>query len=278
MADSWQRSVAPRILRVKLNKATDLAAADYRIPGLLQGKSDPYVVFRVGDQKFKSTCISSTLNPVWGHEVFEFTLNEGLMYTQALVVEVYDHDLYKADDLIGTTVVALAQFELEKGLQDIQWPLDIPDEFSSQDVHSMLHVTVEVLTETEKEARVVEAMVEFQSWSVLRGWNRLSMDYTSKPTIPSGFESPMGWVVTLHPFSGPEVDEDLDMDGWFYSHSMNGPWYKSGKNHITAVYRKREWTRSFTKMRAASIQTKQQDDTIDAILQRYGIKNDSAHF
>ncbi|KAF0698383.1 Aste57867_10985 [Aphanomyces stellatus] len=265
------RTSAPRILRVKLNKATDLAAADYRIPGLLQGKSDPYVVFRVGDQKFKSTCISSTLNPVWGHELFEFTLTEAVMFTQALVVEVYDHDLYKSDDLIGTTVVALAQFELEKDLQEVEWELDVPDEFANQAVHSVLHATVEVLTGVEKEAQVVEAMVEVQAWGVFSKWTRQSMDRTLTPVIPPGFESAMGWVVTLHPFHGPEVDDDVDMDGWLYAHSMAGPWYKTSKNHLTAVYRKREWTRSFTKVRAVATQTKKEDATIEAILQRYGM-------
>ncbi|RHY28946.1 hypothetical protein DYB32_005574 [Aphanomyces invadans] len=270
-------SNATRILRVKLNKATNLVAADYHIPGLVEGKSDPYVVLRIGDQRFKSTCISSTLNPVWGYEAFVFHLTERDMYTAALIVEVYDHDLIKTDDLIGTAYIALAQYEMEQGgVVEAAWPLDIPDGFAKQNVESVLHVTVEVLTADDNQDQIVESMLETQSWSILQGWRHLSKEYTSQPVIPQGFESALGWVVTLHPYSGPDIIDDLDMDGWFYASSLKGPWYKSTKNHPTAVYRKREWTRSYTKARAASqYQTKEQDDTIDAILQRYGLSDES---
>ncbi|RHY89528.1 hypothetical protein DYB37_003098 [Aphanomyces astaci] len=271
-------SSAVRILRVKLNKATNLVAADYGIPGLVEGKSDPYVVLSIGEKKFKSTCISSTLNPVWGYEAFEFHLTERDMYREALIVEVYDHDLLTPDDLIGKAYIALAQFEMEQGgVVEAAWPLDIPDEFTKQNADSLLHVTVEVITGVETQDQIVETMLEFESWSLLQGWKHLSKEYTSQPPIPQGYESALGWVVTLHPFSGPDIIDDLDMNGWFYASSRNkGPWYKSTKNHPTAMYRKREWTRSFTKMRVATqYQTQEQDETIDEILHRYGLSNDT---
>ncbi|EQC37432.1 hypothetical protein SDRG_05035 [Saprolegnia diclina VS20] len=269
-----------RRLRLTLHAARDLAAADYTFGGISRGKSDPYVVLRIGDQRFTSSCIASTLNPVWGAEVFEFVLTQDAMYASALVVEVYDHDLFNADDLIGSTVLALAQFEMDKTMRSLEWPLDVPDEFSSQKVHSVLLVTVQVLepyTDPSLQAEIVDEMVETQKWRPISGWGHSKMETTVEHVIPAAFTSPVGWVIALHEprqqSNNEYCDDDLCPDGWLYAASWDGPWYKSAKGHPTALCRKRKWTKTYVRTRRA-LSTTQQDKTIDAILGKYGLTED----
>ena len=74
------------ILIVKLVSARDLVNAD------IIGKSDPYVIARLGKQTLKSKTIQNNLNPVW---------NETLMFSWTgsddLLLEVFDEDLTNDD-------------------------------------------------------------------------------------------------------------------------------------------------------------------------------------
>lgn len=51
-------------------EAEDLTAKDTVIKGLIDGKSDPYAVLRVGTQIFTSHHVDSNLNPQW-REMYE---------------------------------------------------------------------------------------------------------------------------------------------------------------------------------------------------------------
>lgn len=51
-------------------EAQDLKAMDTVMMGLVKGKSDPYVVLTVGNQRFQTKTIKETLNPRW-NEVYE---------------------------------------------------------------------------------------------------------------------------------------------------------------------------------------------------------------
>lgn len=88
------------LVRVYVVKATTLAPADPN------GKSDPYLVVRIGQQSqdTKDRYIPKQLNPVFG-EVFEFTVSFP-METE-MIITVMDHDLVGADDFIGETRVDL---------------------------------------------------------------------------------------------------------------------------------------------------------------------------
>ncbi|CAL8360491.1 unnamed protein product [Lota lota] len=88
------------LVRVYVVKATGLAPAD------LNGKADPYLVLKVGQQKMdtKENYIAKQLNPVFG-EVFDLTVSFPL--ETELVVTVMDHDLIGSDDVIGETKVDL---------------------------------------------------------------------------------------------------------------------------------------------------------------------------
>uniref|UniRef100_H2THH2 Extended synaptotagmin 1 n=1 Tax=Takifugu rubripes TaxID=31033 RepID=H2THH2_TAKRU len=92
------RSPLPRgVVRIHLLEAEDLTAKDTVIKGLIDGKSDPYAVLRVGTQIFTSHHIDSNLNPQW-REMYEVIVHE--VPGQELEVEVFDKDPDQ-DDFLG---------------------------------------------------------------------------------------------------------------------------------------------------------------------------------
>lgn len=58
------------VVRVHLRGARDLRSKDRFMGGLVEGKSDPYAVLRVGTQVVTSRVIDDNLNPTWD-EVYE---------------------------------------------------------------------------------------------------------------------------------------------------------------------------------------------------------------
>ncbi|XP_031423274.1 fer-1-like protein 4 [Clupea harengus] len=95
------KNTATKVLvRIYVVKATNLAPSDPN------GKADPYVVVRVGQQQMdcKERYIPKQLNPVFG-EVFE--LNVSFPLETEVTLLVYDHDLVGSDDLIGETRIDL---------------------------------------------------------------------------------------------------------------------------------------------------------------------------
>ncbi|XP_023271889.1 fer-1-like protein 4 [Seriola lalandi dorsalis] len=88
------------LVRVYIIKATGLAPTDPN------GKADPYLVVRVGEQSLdtKDRYIPKQLNPTFG-EVFELTVSFPL--ETDVVIMVLDHDLVGSDDVIGETRVDL---------------------------------------------------------------------------------------------------------------------------------------------------------------------------
>uniref|UniRef100_A0A7N8XUP5 Extended synaptotagmin-like protein 1a n=1 Tax=Mastacembelus armatus TaxID=205130 RepID=A0A7N8XUP5_9TELE len=93
------RSPLPRVTRIchSILAAEDLTAKDTVIKGLIDGKSDPYAVLRVGTQIFTSRHVDSNLNPQW-REMYEVIVHE--VPGQELEVEVFDKDPDQ-DDFLG---------------------------------------------------------------------------------------------------------------------------------------------------------------------------------
>uniref|UniRef100_A0A3P8V7M8 Extended synaptotagmin 1 n=1 Tax=Cynoglossus semilaevis TaxID=244447 RepID=A0A3P8V7M8_CYNSE len=95
------RCPLPRgVVRIHLLEAEDLTAKDTVIKGLIDGKSDPYAVLRVGTQVFTSHHVDSNLNPQW-REMYEVIVHE--VPGQELEVEVFDKDPDQ-DDFLGRYV------------------------------------------------------------------------------------------------------------------------------------------------------------------------------
>jgi len=92
------RSPLPRgIIRIHLLAARGLGSKDKYVKGLIEGKSDPYALVRVGTQAFCSRVIDEDLNPQWG-ETYEVMVHE--VPGQEIEVEVFDKDPDK-DDFLG---------------------------------------------------------------------------------------------------------------------------------------------------------------------------------
>uniref|UniRef100_A0A8C4Z2Y8 C2 domain-containing protein n=1 Tax=Gadus morhua TaxID=8049 RepID=A0A8C4Z2Y8_GADMO len=88
------------LVRVYVLKATGLAPAD------LNGKADPYLLLKAGQQKLstRENYIPKHLNPVFG-EVFDLTVSFPL--ETELLIAVMDHNLVGSDDVIGETKLDL---------------------------------------------------------------------------------------------------------------------------------------------------------------------------
>ncbi|XP_006846006.2 ADP-ribosylation factor GTPase-activating protein AGD12 isoform X1 [Amborella trichopoda] len=78
------------LMKVKVIKGTDLAIRDML-------SSDPYVILTIGQQRVKTKVIKSNLNPVWDEELM---LSVPESYG-ALKLQVFDHDTFSADDIMG---------------------------------------------------------------------------------------------------------------------------------------------------------------------------------
>lgn len=71
---------------------------------LLIGTSDPYVKFRTGKHRAKSSTIFKNLNPVW-NELFVLQVDD---VDDKMKVKVYDYDLGLRDDFMGYSFVELS--------------------------------------------------------------------------------------------------------------------------------------------------------------------------
>ena len=71
------------------------------------GTSDPYVKFRLGDQKYRSKTIMKDLNPKWDEAFILWTS----LLQEPLRIRVYDYDRGMTDDFMGGCDVDLVQLQ-----------------------------------------------------------------------------------------------------------------------------------------------------------------------
>nr|XP_046258857.1 multiple C2 and transmembrane domain-containing protein 2 isoform X2 [Scatophagus argus] len=101
-------------LQVKVIKATDLLAAD------LNGKSDPFCVLELGNDRLQTHTVYKTLHPEW-NKVFTLPVKD---IHDVLVVTIFDEDGDKAPDFLGK--VAIPLLSIRRG-QQIAFPLKKED-------------------------------------------------------------------------------------------------------------------------------------------------------
>ncbi|XP_010789247.1 multiple C2 and transmembrane domain-containing protein 2 isoform X2 [Notothenia coriiceps] len=101
-------------LQIKVIKAADLMAAD------LNGKSDPFCVLELGNDRLQSQTIYKSLYPEW-NKVFTFPVKD---IHEVLVVTIFDEDGDKAPDFLGK--VAIPLLSVRRG-QQITYPLKKED-------------------------------------------------------------------------------------------------------------------------------------------------------
>ncbi|MEJ1270662.1 multiple C2 domains transmembrane 2 [Cricetulus griseus] len=85
------------ILQVKVLKAADLLAADF------SGKSDPFCLLELGNDRLQTHTIYKSLNPEW-NKVFTFPIKD---IHDVLEVTVFDEDGDKAPDFLGKVAIPL---------------------------------------------------------------------------------------------------------------------------------------------------------------------------
>ncbi|XP_076022751.1 extended synaptotagmin-1 [Genypterus blacodes] len=146
------RSPLPRgVVRIHLLEAEDLTAKDTVIKGLIDGKSDPYAVLRVGTQIFTSHHVDSNLNPQW-REMYEVIVHE--VPGQELEVEVFDKDPDQ-DDFLGRAKVDLDIVKKARVVDD--W-------FNLRDVPTgSVHLRLEWLSLLPSAARLSEVIQRNQN-------------------------------------------------------------------------------------------------------------------
>ncbi|XP_051913933.1 extended synaptotagmin-1 [Hippocampus zosterae] len=146
------RSPLPRgVVRIHLLEAEDLTAKDTVIKGLIDGKSDPYAVLRVGTQIFTSHHVDSNLNPQW-REMYEVIVHE--VPGQELEVEVFDKDPDQ-DDFLGRVKVDLDIVKQARVVDD--W-------FNLKDVPSgSVHLRLEWLSLLSSADRLTEVIQRNQN-------------------------------------------------------------------------------------------------------------------
>uniref|UniRef100_A0A6Q2Z1J3 C2 domain-containing protein n=1 Tax=Esox lucius TaxID=8010 RepID=A0A6Q2Z1J3_ESOLU len=84
-------------LQVKVIKANDLLAAD------LNGKSDPFCVLELGNDRLQTHTLYKTLNPDW-NKVFTFPVKD---IHDVLELTIFDEDGDKAPDFLGKVAIPL---------------------------------------------------------------------------------------------------------------------------------------------------------------------------
>lgn len=99
------------VLSIHLIKGTNLIPCD------ISGKSDPFVVFHLGNQRVQSKIIKQTLSPVW-NERFQLCVPSK---DESLLMKVYDYDFGKKNDHMGRASISLKDLEDGKAV-----PLILP--------------------------------------------------------------------------------------------------------------------------------------------------------
>ncbi|XP_023188110.1 multiple C2 and transmembrane domain-containing protein 2-like isoform X1 [Xiphophorus maculatus] len=89
------------LLQVKVIKASDLAAAD------LNGKSDPFCVLELGNDRLQTHTVYKNLNPEW-NQVFTLPVRD---IHEVLMVSVFDDDGDKAPDFLGKVAIPLLSIQ-----------------------------------------------------------------------------------------------------------------------------------------------------------------------
>ncbi|KAL3674216.1 hypothetical protein V7S43_000174 [Phytophthora oleae] len=234
-------------LQVTLVRAGDLAASDFGFMGM-GGKSDPYVVFKVGRVSQKSSVVPSSLNPRWTPaESFQFQVDRPK--EKCLEVHVMDYDRFMKDDCIGNANIALAPF-LEKNQSEVvSYELEVPPDYDKQKRKSVLFLEIKV-TPNDRVDQVLE-LWENQRYHIVKKWttdthisgsterkrwssvtdNNISSDAFEEiaPKVPSHLKAE-GWTLDV---------SQGDDNGWIYAPSFSGPWQKDP--FTLAMVRRRKW-------------------------------------
>eukprot|EP01120_Amphizonella_sp_Union-15-10_P011251 TRINITY_DN4722_c0_g3_i2.p1 TRINITY_DN4722_c0_g3~~TRINITY_DN4722_c0_g3_i2.p1 ORF type:complete len:559 (-),score=111.69 TRINITY_DN4722_c0_g3_i2:132-1688(-) len=100
------------------------------------GLSDPFVVIKYGNVKFKTPYIRKTLNPKWKNAEYQFNLSDNTDPNPEFNFGVYDWDLVGAAELMGEVVVTYKDLHDGKNLNR-WWKLCSPKAEGSDEIGEM---------------------------------------------------------------------------------------------------------------------------------------------
>lgn len=124
------------LLHIRLVEGTDFPNMD------LLGGADPYCILSINNEepKFRSRTVSSTLTPVWNEE---FHLDVTDVQKDSLVIQVFDEDFAKSDDMISELKIPLNK--LDFGAVTNRWHKCTPAEEVEKGgrLHLQLHLATE---------------------------------------------------------------------------------------------------------------------------------------
>jgi len=96
-------------LKIKIIEGIDLKQEDWI------GKSDPYVIARIGRRIFKTKIVPKELNPKWD-EQFRFLCYYPV--NEDLDLKVWDWDRLKKDDFLGEATIDLSRLKINEVLDE----------------------------------------------------------------------------------------------------------------------------------------------------------------
>ena len=107
-------------LVVEIDRAENLMIADYDVSGV--SSSDPYVKVTVGDVTHSTKVVHNNINPLWKETLPKIPYNEKV--STILKLEVFDWDLFGADDLLGSFELDFSSLRWNK---PIRFKLELND-------------------------------------------------------------------------------------------------------------------------------------------------------
>lgn len=189
------------------------------------GTSDPYVKFRLGEQRYRSRTIMKDLNPKWNESFILWTSS----LQEPLRLKVYDYDRGWTDDFMGGATIDLTMFPLNKSLRRV---LKLEDASSLEEDLGCLVVFMEItaeemspeglemvqsVTNTKKTKRAV-TMSKLRQWNsiltvaILRGMDLPAVDANDcHPYCKVKMGSQRCKSRVLHRTTTPEWKEQFDL-------------------------------------------------------------------
>ncbi|CAH0480840.1 unnamed protein product [Peronospora belbahrii] len=234
-------------LQVTLVCAGDLPASDFGFLGM-GGKSDPYVVFKIGRISQKSSIVPNSLNPRWEPaETFQFQVERPK--EKCLEVHIMDYDRFMKDDCIGHLNLPLAPFLETKQSEIVSYEVEVPPDYDKQKRKSVVFLEITIMP-NEQVDQVLE-LWENQRYHIVKKWTidthiagsterkrwssitdaNISSDAFEDvaPKVPSHLHAE-GWTLDV---------SQGDDNGWIYAPSFAGPWQKDP--FTLAMVRRRKW-------------------------------------
>ncbi|KAF0698664.1 Aste57867_10758 [Aphanomyces stellatus] len=224
--DAKLHSPIPRRLRVQVDYATQVRLQGCVFPAVglfvktkLRGAGTRYPTFATPLQATPSSELA------WEHQVYEFDVTEGDMYTRVLEFTVHRVNCFKHEDVVGRATLPLSEFEENRlsGVMPKHLKLD------REHLDMELHVSIEVWNRHDVADAAVRECWEHERFVPFVGWSKahlLPSDLRAAFRAGNHEGSEMEDVVGKTP-DGHVETLGWSTGAWFYAESFGGPWHNS---------------------------------------------------